>query len=868
MSLPELKSIFDDKESNAKQQEESRQQQFMSHSPIYRQTQANPLPSFDQQLQQHQQHHQNQQQQQHLPDIFNNPPIQQNQQLFMQPPQVSPQNPNWNLNSFQQDGQQQQFLPQFQHQHQGHQSQPPQQMIPQQQQQQQQQHPHPMYQNNFMQPRFSIPGPPGSVLGPGQTPIYPQHQPHLTPYPQQDFYPQPIQRAKIPKRRRAVKPGLRRRTMTACESCRLRKIKCDLGKPICGACTKSDLNCVYRNVKKEAEELSEQMSKIAGLEKQKNETPQWSSCNWYTKTEGVLKWPIFEGKYKIKPINTVLAETNEHGLPDLGIITKEQLGFLDLHLRSNIRDYIDNYLQNIQTKNPFIDSKKLLKTSEWLKHCIKENPELSIINLKIPDDLIKLPLILLCCASASITRPLTFTNLENFKSSIDERFEKFEISYQIFMLSEYFQVSPRSKISLGDLDLVQYNLLKATYMMYLIKPWEAWKYIFEASTILMTILESYKDNGRKFEDSQLRIVERVFHTCVKYESELRVELSPSVPASGIVNYPFPSVYPSPPLDSINSVNEESSWFYYLTEIVLRKFENKLLDDFFIPIGKAGNSDNKGEFHEDNYDLNWDSKYDIESIIQKSLDYLKDLEKVENSMITHLNSILKEDVTSNSLQPHGFLFKTGSSINPSSETESQATPPTTSETSTNKISPANLPHQDSGTTITTQESTSPVPLTPSSTTSYSSSDISQKFEKIIPNVPETISFIKTRMIVLKILLFRPLAYLLIHDKSHVYDSHPFVEQVLIQSFENMDALNVPLAVHRHFGSWFYTRNTFLSGILIFALFKRFGEKYVNKSKIKKFMGDVLQILDYWIDEEPDLQDPKKVILGMLEELETL
>jgi len=685
-----------------------------------------------------------------------------------------------------------------------------------------------------------------------------------------------------PKRRRAQSSTGRRRTMTACESCRLRKIKCDLGKPVCSACNKSDLNCVYRNVKKEANELSAKITKIAGVGMENQKTPQWSSCNWYTKVEGVLKWPIFENKYHTRPLNTVLAEANEQHLPLInGVLSKNDINELNIILRENIISYIDGYLNFIQTKNPFIDSKALIKTSDYIKSQLKEYPNIDLINLKIPEEMIPMPLILLLSASSSITHELTFKNLEEYGTSISERSQNFELSYKLYIVAQYLNLAPKSKIDNFNLDKVQFYLLKATYLMYIMKPLEAWNCVFEASTLVMTILESYKNSGRKFTEAEHRLVERVFHTCLKYESEFRVELSPSIPSSGIVNYPFPNIYPSPPIESISSVSEESSWFFYLTEIVLRKFENRMLDEFFIPIGTVANeetSSTNGEFLEDQYKLNWE-KYDMETIMAKSLVYLEDLDKIESSMITHLRSILKEEPASGVLQPHGFLFKTKSTI--SSQTapiNSSSSPSLNNQTPLSQISqqtdstatapPSGKSDQPLTNTTKSESELSSVPHTPSSESrSPALSDLSQRAERVAPDVPETINFIRTRMIVLKVLLFRPLVYLFIHDKSQRYNSHPFIEQVLTQCFETIDTMDAPLACHRHFGSWFYARNVYLGGVLIFALFKKVREKYCSKHKILLLLRNILTIFDYWIDEMPDLAEPKRVILGMLDELAT-
>ncbi|ONH69691.1 Sterol uptake control protein 2 [Cyberlindnera fabianii] len=652
--------------------------------------------------------------------------------------------------------------------------------------------------------------------------------------PPQHLPPQTQQLSSTQKKRRTQqsKDVPRKRTLMACESCRIRKVKCDLSRPVCGSCEKSRVSCVYRNLKGNIDD----MTRMAGLNG-KNNPPRWYSCNWYSKGEGILKWPIFEKRYRIRAINSVLSAKSRDGIPQLGMFTTQELLELSDNLKENLSDYADSFLKNVSNKDPFINTKTLLRTVDYFKKQASLSSNLYLFDMEIPDELLPPPVLIECCAIGLMSKPLTFRNLVDYKTSSNEKSDVATQAYKFHIVANLVNAVPKTKIPDFSLGNVQHYLLQCMFWNYNMKPLKAWDSVFKASTTVMTILESYKSSGRKFTESEHRIVERVFFSCLKYESELRVELSPSIPSSGIVNYPFPSIYPTPPLDGTLSPTDEASWFFYLTEIVLRKLENRLLDEFYEPLASATDSSSAtGEFAEDIYSLDW-GKYDIATVISKISEYLEDLSKIEKNMITHLKPVLQDDQAE--LQPHGFVMK------PVTSTYQPLAPQT----------PVHLNNSQS----TLEER---IPPTPSSDTS--SSNISQRAEQVAPRVPEVINWIKTRMIAFKILLFRPLAYLILHDTVPNYDN-PFIDQFIQQVVETMDLLNLPLATHRHFGSWFYARNTFIAGMMIFAFFIRFGEKFASKSKCEEFLKQVSMVLDYWVDEAGDLEEPRRVIADMLGEL---
>lgn len=166
------------------------------------------------------------------------------------------------------------------------------------------------------------------------------------------------------------------------------------------------------------------------------------------------------------------------------------------------------------------------------------------------------------------------------------------------------------------------------YLMYTLRPVLAWQYFSHASTLLKLHLkttygigkgqmESPKDlsGSLSAEDRKVKRLEQsLYWSCFKSECEFRVELP--FPQSELSLGDYPNLFPSPPSpeaanegeiatshpmprtsDTFNSYlnavddhaskkhakhlyNEEESWYYYLTEIALRRIGNRIINSFF------------------------------------------------------------------------------------------------------------------------------------------------------------------------------------------------------------------------------------------------------------------------------------------------
>jgi hypothetical protein len=182
----------------------------------------------------------------------------------------------------------------------------------------------------------------------------------------------------------------------------------------------------------------------------------------------------------------------------------------------------------------------------------------------------------------------------------------------------------------------QCYFLASVYLMYTLRPLQAWSKLQQASqTFHMFLLchKRSKSSQVSQEDHARRqhLSQRIYWSCYKAECELRAELD--LPSGPLANSGYPDMHPSAPdfllrnnesaenspefIESPASVASrrlrdsrthlETSWFYYLTEITLRRMENQVLRLFY------------RNFHHDWTDQNIPSLLSEASEIERQLD---------------------------------------------------------------------------------------------------------------------------------------------------------------------------------------------------------------------------------------------------------
>lgn len=160
--------------------------------------------------------------------------------------------------------------------------------------------------------------------------------------------------------------------------------------------------------------------------------------------------------------------------------------------------------------------------------------------------------------------------------------------------------------------------------MYTFRSLSAWNHFYQASTfyrLRLRLIDGLDKSAYVGEQQGTTVVQRLeqslYWSCFKSEVEIRVELP--LPQSAIAEYEYPALFPTPPTlpeeyprhrdqtsDWTNTeslhrspdidqsgltgwgvsnhisklFNEEQSWYYYLTELALRRIGNRVLNAFY------------------------------------------------------------------------------------------------------------------------------------------------------------------------------------------------------------------------------------------------------------------------------------------------
>lgn len=149
----------------------------------------------------------------------------------------------------------------------------------------------------------------------------------------------------------------------------------------------------------------------------------------------------------------------------------------------------------------------------------------------------------------------------------------------------------------------QCHFLAGIYLMYTMRPFDAWTKFRSASQVLYIYLQHQGRQPRQQEHNTSRgrhLEQRLYWSCYKSECEFRVELP--LPNGILADLEYPDMHPSPPDTSspgggmvltggssyVSSTHQqlgtmyrqEQSWLYYLTEITLRRLANRILNAFY------------------------------------------------------------------------------------------------------------------------------------------------------------------------------------------------------------------------------------------------------------------------------------------------
>ncbi|KAF5543892.1 heterokaryon incompatibility protein [Fusarium mexicanum] len=423
------------------------------------------------------------------------------------------------------------------------------------------------------------------------------------------------------KRQRTAAMYHRKRAVTACQSCRLRKTKCDNVRPVCGFCSRSGAQCVYPGSGPDSDYSSydpasltilDRLNHVVSLLESRplavlvNETGSYDSPHEASdiprrpasvsqplrvvpihasrdlttlvpeddvlqvlerpdfpsasnNCESIMRWPIFQGL--VPEVHSFVLELNEDveaGPSDARVSGGRGVQEEDFVPLSK------RFLAYVHVKNPILDVKDY-------KNKVREAAE----NGPRWDACLSVPF---------------HTEADVDGSPASTRSSATAVIDPDTAASYYLAAKKRLGLLQPSLLYIQCLFLCGIYEMYCLHPLQAWFHFNRACVDLRNILwtRSQIKSSQATTQETRRLEQRLYWSCVKTEYELRYEIS--LPPSGVTQCDYPDMFPSPPTELTSPSaygrgdtfdddivpEEEKSWFYYLAEISYRRMMNRAM----------------------------------------------------------------------------------------------------------------------------------------------------------------------------------------------------------------------------------------------------------------------------------------------------
>ncbi|KAL2840406.1 hypothetical protein BJY01DRAFT_236758 [Aspergillus pseudoustus] len=398
----------------------------------------------------------------------------------------------------------------------------------------------------------------------------------------------------------------RKRAVTACEHCRARKIKFDPASLLIleklhqvlqkldqqsavtanGPIGRSDCVLPPPPAAADADDLQPSPASLAldGL----HIPSSFSSPDW------VVDWPIFDKQFRRGCLldELFIAErSSSQALEDTVSVSRSR-GTI---CADDIPGLVTRFLHFVHIKNPILDPKAITQLASRLAEDGVGWDRSSC-------------LVLLACALGAIATP--FDHRTGTVQQPDPGIQSDPATAENF-----YQLACR-RLGLLDQSAIaaQCYLLSGIYLMYTMRPLQAQSRFFQASSIYAIYLKGQvavqQQMGLEDDPLQsinLRLEQCLYWTCFKSECEIRQEFD--TPVSGLAALAYPHMFPCPPTpdqainDELGDGNEsiptpasnssllslthgtlreveEQSWYYYLSEIALRRIANRVWQYFY------------------------------------------------------------------------------------------------------------------------------------------------------------------------------------------------------------------------------------------------------------------------------------------------
>ncbi|KAH7155913.1 hypothetical protein EDB81DRAFT_785776 [Dactylonectria macrodidyma] len=425
----------------------------------------------------------------------------------------------------------------------------------------------------------------------------------------------------------------RKRAIAACRQCRVRKIKCNNTRPACGSCMASKSQCCYEDqdhstfdpasilILDRLDQVLSRLNQLPGSQLPVSTTPILDATtspahqpsqplaspdvgdasydhlhipSSRTAPDSILQWPIFERRY---PKNYMVDEVFTCDMSDDDFDAEEMTKKSRCNPISSgngiyedeVLDLVQRFFDLVHIKNPVLDPDTVWS---YARRVAEEG-----LGWDSPSCLV-----LILCALGCVAEPFTSD------ASVVKGRTSLEASCTELQKGERYYNLARRRFGLLGRNIIacQCQFLAGVYLMYTQRPLSAWSEFHSASRTYHIYLQCQArrptrpaDPARVSKNRQLE--QRLYWSCYKSECELRTEIE--LPNSSLADFHYPDMHPSPPDllseaphgDNPLQLGErrpggrrslasyrlhEQSWFYYLTEITLRRLSNRVLNTLY------------------------------------------------------------------------------------------------------------------------------------------------------------------------------------------------------------------------------------------------------------------------------------------------
>lgn len=467
----------------------------------------------------------------------------------------------------------------------------------------------------------------------------------------------------------------RKRALTACDSCRVKKVKCDNVRPKCGTCVKNKIaECHYRSddlfrefgaldsvsagIMMKLDSLIQDVKEIKGEKVAAAPVEEVRRpAVWDMSVSSVLQWKYLqkcagispeEANHYITKINSRILQPSEPPTASWSKISSPQFQHdIESFLANNITSIYNSFFLNCHNKIPILDVQLILTMFEVFMIVKRADPTVTFPkildnrheDLSSPSSIYAsslkatgardleyrryaydclcrtTPTFLMVIALGLMGTEVQLNNMADFVNSLAERdslksscvgedaaipeglpASRMKLAQLVVDYARYIYILYPASLQEHSIEKCLYHLLLTQFELLAMRPLEGYKNIVVACHQILYHLE-YKKFAPDDESTQER-TNLLFWGCLKIENELRSELSPSVPASGISDVVPPIAFPKVPRSAIsqddndNSVSgdlkamsydfvDRQSWYFFLTEVAFRRVDNLMYEDLFL-----------------------------------------------------------------------------------------------------------------------------------------------------------------------------------------------------------------------------------------------------------------------------------------------